>query len=174
MATSTKAPAKPKPQHSAKAKVEPVPHGMHTVTPHLMCHGAAEAIDFYKKAFGAEELMRLPGEGGKLMHACIKIGDSAVMLADTMAQSSESPRHAKGDPIVLHLSVQDADGFVKKAEAAGAKITMPVTEMFWGDRYGQLEDPFGFHWAVSTHVRDLTTDEIKEGAKKALAEMKRH
>jgi uncharacterized glyoxalase superfamily protein PhnB len=173
MATTTKAPAKPKSQASSKAKAEPVPHGMHTVTPHLMCDGAAAAIDFYKKAFGAEELMRLPGENGKLMHACIKIGDSAVMLADIMADCGDGSLASKGGPIVLHLYVADADAFVKKAEAAGAKIIMPVTDMFWGDRYGQLEDPFGHRWAVATHVRDLSQDEIQEGGRKMMAEMKR-
>src|SRR5262245_34714405 len=119
MATTTKTPAKPKSAPTAKAKVEPVPHGMHTVTPHLMCDGAAEAIDFYKKAFGAEELMRLPGENGKLMHAYLRIGDSAVMLADTMPDCGDGSMSGKGGPIVLHLYVPDADAFVKKAEGAG-------------------------------------------------------
>jgi uncharacterized glyoxalase superfamily protein PhnB len=170
MAT-TKAPAKAKtqPQQAAKSKPEPIPHGMHTVTPHLMCDGAAKAIDFYKKAFGAQELMRLPGPSGKLMHACVKIGDSAVMLADIMEGCPDSPQEAKGGPIVLHLYVEDADAFAKKAEAAGAKIIMPVTDMFWGDRYGQLLDPFGHRWAIATHVRDLTMDEIQEGAKAMMA-----
>jgi uncharacterized glyoxalase superfamily protein PhnB len=168
MAT-TKAAAKPKPQQSPKSKAEPVPHGMHTVTPHLMCDGATEAIAFYKKAFGAEEVMRIPGSNGKLMHACLRIGDSAVMLADIMADCPDSPKEVKGGPIVLHLYVEDADAFSKKAEAAGAKVIMPVTEMFWGDRYGQLEDPFGHRWAVATHVRDLSMDEIQNAAKEFMA-----
>lgn len=170
MAT-TKAPAKPKPQQSAKAKPAPIPAGMHTVTPHLMCDGAAAAIEFYKKAFGAQELMRLPGPNGKLMHACVKIGDSAVMLADVMADCGDGSQASKGGPVVLHLYVEDADAFAKKAEAAGAKVVMPVTDMFWGDRYGLLDDPFGHRWAVATHVRDLTMDEIQDGAKAMMAEM---
>ena len=176
--TTTKTAAKskgsttPKAQQGAKGDVAPIPAGMHTVTPHLMCDGAAKAIDFYKKAFGAEELMRLPGENGKLMHACIRIGDSAVMLADFMADSGDGSMATKAGPIVLHLYVADADAFVKKAAGAGAKVIMPVTDMFWGDRYGQLEDPFGHRWAVATHVRDLSMDEIKEGGRKMMAEMK--
>ena len=173
--TTTKTAAKskgsttPKAQQDAKGDVAPIPAGMHTVTPHLMCDGAAKAIDFYKNAFGAQELMRLPGPNGKLMHACVKIGDSAVMLADIMEGCSDSPQQVKGSPVVLHLYVEDADAFAKKAEAAGAKITMPVTDMFWGDRYGQLQDPFGHRWAIATHVRDLTMDEIQEGAKAMMA-----
>jgi len=147
---------------------------MHSVTPHLVCAGAAQAIEFYKKAFGAVEEARLPGPDGKLMHAMIRIGDSAIMLADEMPEwGSLGPKALKGSPVTIHLYVDDADAFAKRAAAAGAKITMPVDEQFWGDRYGKLEDPFGHHWSVGTHVRDVSPEEMqramKEMEKKAKA-----
>ena len=133
------------------ATTNPIPEGMHSVTPHLVCAGAAEAIEFYKKAFNASETSRLPGPDGKLMHAAIRIGDSAVMLVDEMPQHGTfGPKALKGSSVIIHLYVNDADAFVKRAADAGAKVTMPVTEMFWGDRYGQLEDPFGHRWSMST------------------------
>jgi uncharacterized glyoxalase superfamily protein PhnB len=151
-----------------------VPEGFHTVTPHLVCAGAAQAIEFYKKAFGAVEEMRLPGADGKLMHAMLRIGDSAVMLADEMPEwGSLGPKALKGSPVTIHLNVDDADAFARRAAAAGAKITMPVADMFWGDRYGKLEDPFGHQWSVGTHVRDVSPEEMqramKEMEKKAKA-----
>ena len=151
-----------------------IPQGMHSVTPHLVCAGAAQAIEFYKKAFGAVEEARLPGPDGKLMHAMIRIGDSAIMLADEMPEwGSLGPKALKGSPVTIHLYVDDADAFAKRAAAAGAKITMPVDEQFWGDRYGKLEDPFGHHWSVGTHVRDVSPEEMqramKEMEKKAKA-----
>jgi uncharacterized glyoxalase superfamily protein PhnB len=136
---------------------------MHTVTPHLVCAGAADAIEFYKKAFGATETSRMPGPGGKLMHASVRIGDSTVMLVDEMPEHGTlGPKALKGTPVVIHLYVEDADAFAARAAKAGAKVTMPVTEMFWGDRYGQLEDPFGHRWSVATHVKDLTPAEMQE------------
>lgn len=143
-------------------KVKAIPDDMRTVTPHLVCAGAAEAIEFYKKAFGATEVARLPGANGKLMHAHIRIGDSAVFLVDEMPMGSLGPKALKGTPVVIHLYVEDADAWVARAITAGAKVTMPVTEMFWGDRYGQFEDPFGHHWSVGTHVRDVTADEMQK------------
>ena len=135
---------------------------LHTVTPHLVCAGAADAIEFYKKAFGAEEIIRLPGPDGKIMHACLKIGDSAIMLADEFpAFGSRGPKALGGSPVTIHLNVDDADAFAGRAADAGAKITMPVADMFWGDRYGQLEDPFGHRWSVAHHVRDMTAEEIQ-------------
>ena len=152
------------------AQVERIPDGMHTVTPHLVCAGGAEAIEFYKKAFNAVELSRLPGPNGKLMHASIRIGNSVVMLSDDFPEhGSSGPKALKGTPVVLHLYVEDADAFAKRAAGAGAKITMPVTDMFWGDRYGQLEDPFGHRWSVATHVRDMKPDEILEAMSKMAA-----
>ena len=146
----------------AKSQVKPVPDGMHTVTPHLVCKGAAQAIEFYKKAFGATETGRLPGKDGKLMHAAIKIGDSTVMLVDEMPEwGSLGPKSLKGSPVTIHLQVEDVDKFAKRAVDAGARITMPIDDMFWGDRYGQMEDPFGHHWSVATHMRDVSPEDME-------------
>jgi PhnB protein len=140
-----------------------IPDGMHTVTPHLICTNAAAAIEFYKKAFNATETSRLPGPGGRLMHASLRIGDSAVMLVDEMPEHGAlSPKSLKGSPVAIHLYVEDADAVAAQAVAAGAKTIMPVTDMFWGDRYGQIEDPFGHRWSVATHVRDVTPAELEQ------------
>jgi uncharacterized glyoxalase superfamily protein PhnB len=153
----------------AKPAVKRIPEGMHSLTPHIVCAGAAQAIEFYKKAFNAVETTRLPGPDGKLMHAAVRIGDSTLMLMDEMPQHKTfGPKSLKGSPVVIHLYVDDADATVAQAAAAGAKVTMPVTEMFWGDRYGQLEDPFGHRWSVATHVRDLTPEEINRGMAKMM------
>ena len=150
-----------------KSNVKPVPDGMHTVTPHLICAGAADAIEFYKKAFNAVELGRVPGPQGKLLHALIRIGDSAVMLVDEFPDwNSFGPKSLKGSPVTIHLYVHDVEAFFKQAVAAGAKVAMPLDDMFWGDRYGKLEDPFGHHWSVATHVRDVKPEELKEAAQK--------
>ncbi|MGE0852344.1 MAG: VOC family protein [Hyphomicrobiaceae bacterium] len=160
-----KAKAKPKP--APKSKVRPIPEGMHTVTPHIVCADAAGAIEFYKKALGAVELMRMPGPDGKLMHACVKIGDSPVMLVDEMPQWGVlGPKTLKGSPVTLHIFVEDVDAFAARAVAAGAKVTMPIADMFWGDRYGVLQDPFGHQWSVATHMHDLTPEEIKKAMSK--------
>ncbi len=148
-------------------QVKPIPQGMHSVTPHLVIGGAAEAIEFYKKAFGAVEESRLPGPGGKIMHAAIRIGDSVIMLNDEMPDCGALGAKAlKGSPVTIHLYVPDADELVNRAAKAGAKVTMPVSEQFWGDRYGMLEDPFGHRWSVGTHVRDVSRDEMAEAMKK--------
>ena len=147
--------------------VKPIPDGMHTVTPHLICAGAADAIEFYKKAFNAVELCRLPGPQGKLLHALIRIGDSAVMLAEESPDWGEfGPNTLKGSPVTIHLYVEDVDAFVAQAVGAGAKVTMPLEDMFWGDRYGKLEDPFGHHWSVATHIREVSLDELQQAAEK--------
>ncbi len=147
----------------AQANVKAVPDGMHTVTPHLVIAGAADAIEFYKKAFGATELHRMPGPNGKIMHACIKIGDSQIFLFDEMPEHGAlGPDAMTGSPVVLHLQIPDVDSFAKRAIDAGAKVTMPVTEMFWGDRYGQLQDPFGHSWSIATHVRDVSPEEMQK------------
>ncbi len=144
-------------------KVKPVPDGMHSVTPHLVCAGAADAIEFYKKAFNAVELVRLPGPQGRLMHACIRIGDSQVMLVDEMPEwGAFGPKSLKGSPVTIHLQVEDVDAFVARAVGTGAKITMPLADMFWGDRYCKLEDPFGHHWSVATHLRDVSPEEMQK------------
>jgi len=145
------------------ATVKPIPEGMHSVTPHLTCAGAADAIEFYKKAFGAVELARLPGPNGKLMHAMIRIGDSAVMLVDEAPEwGMLGPKALKGSAVTIHLYVENADATVETAVKAGAKITMPLQDMFWGDRYGSLEDPFGHRWSVGTHVRDVSPEEMQK------------
>jgi len=146
--------------------VRPIPEGMHSVTPHLVCAGAAEAIEFYKRAFGATEAGRMPGPDGKLMHAQVRIGDSAVMLVDEFPQwGSFGPKSLKGTPVTIHLYVNDVDATTAQAVAAGAKVVMPVTDMFWGDRYGQVEDPFGHRWSIATHKQDLTPEQMMQGMK---------
>ena len=156
---------------TAPTKVKPIPQDMHVVTPHLVCAGAAEALEFYKKAFGAKEEVRLPGPGGKLMHAMIRVNGAAIMLADEMPEwGSLGPKSLKGSPVTIHLYVDDADAFVARAEKAGAKVTMPVAEQFWGDRYGKLEDPFGHHWSVATHVRDVSREDMQKAMEKMSAQ----
>jgi PhnB protein len=151
-----------------KSHVKPIPDGLHTVTPHLICAGAADAIEFYRKAFNAVELGRVPGPQGKLLHAMIRIGDSAIMLSDEFPDwNSFGPKSLKGSPVTIHLYTQDVDVLFKQAVAAGAKVEMPLDDMFWGDRYGKLEDPFGHHWSIATHVRDVKPEELKEAARKA-------
>jgi PhnB protein len=148
-------------------KVKPIPDGMHSVTPHLICAGAADAIEFYKKAFDAVDLGRLPGPKGKLMHAAIRIGDSTVMLVDEMPEwGAFGPKSLKGSPVTIHLYVQDVDASVARAVAAGAKITMPLDDMFWGDRYCKVEDPFGHHWSIATHVREVSSEEMQQAMQK--------
>ena len=152
----------------SKTQVKRIPEGMHTVTPHLVCAGAADAIEFYKKAFNAVEIGRMAGPQGKLLHGVIRIGDSKVMLVDEFHDwDSFGPKALKGSPVTMHLYVEDVDSFVAHAAAAGAKITMPLQDMFWGDRYCKLEDPFGHHWSVATHVRDVSPEEMQQAAQKA-------
>jgi PhnB protein len=147
---------------SASKKVSPIPAGYHTVTPYLICKGAAKAIDFYKKAFGAEEIMRFE-MGGKVGHAEIKIGDSMVMLADEHPEMGyKSPLAYGGTPAGLALYVDDVDAWAKQAIAAGAKLTRPVQDQFYGDRSGTFTDPFGHVWTISTHKEDLSLEEMKK------------
>lgn len=151
--------------------VKAIPEGMHSLTPHLVCAGASDAIAFYKAAFNAVEAARLPGPDGKLMHAMVRIGDSALMLVDeNPAYGAIGPKTLKGSPVTIHLYVDDVDATVAKAVAAGAKVTMPVADAFWGDRYGQLEDPFGHHWSVGTHIREVSEKEMRA----EMAKMKSH
>ncbi|MEO7597557.1 MAG: VOC family protein [Opitutus sp.] len=154
------------PTRANSARVDPIPQGTHTVTPHLVCAGAAEAIEFYKRAFGATELSRVVAQNGKLMHASVRIGDSVVMLADEFPEwRSVGPKALNGTSVTIHLYVHDADAQAEQAVNAGAKLIMPVQEMFWGDRYGALEDPFGHRWAVATHVRDVTPEEAQKASR---------
>ncbi|PXW85746.1 putative glyoxalase superfamily protein PhnB [Nitrosomonas sp. Nm84] len=149
------------------SQVKPIPEGMHTVTPHLICADAAKAIEFYKQAFNATEMMRLAGPGGKLMHACVQIGDSLVMLVDENPQwGCVGPLALKGSPVTIHLQVENVDAVFAQAVKAGAKATMPIENMFWGDRYGRIEDPFGHQWSIATHVRDVSTEETQQAAEK--------
>jgi uncharacterized glyoxalase superfamily protein PhnB len=160
MSQSTETPVKP------KSAVKPIPDGMHTVTPHLVCAGAAAAIDFYKEAFNATEHGRLPDNEGRIMHAQIQIGDSVIMLHDEFPDMGAlGPKARNGTSVTLHLYVDDADAWFARAVKAGATVKMPLADMFWGDRYGIVEDPFGHNWSVATHLRDLTFEEIQEAAK---------
>jgi PhnB protein len=150
----------------AKA-AQPIPPGFHTLTPHLTVDGAAKYIDFLKKAFGATEVHRAEGPGGKLMHATVRIGDSMLMLNDHFPEFGSPPLAHGHLPALLHIYVPDADSVFEKAVAAGCQVTFPIADQFWGSRYGQLKDPFGFNWAVATHTEDLTPEEIKERQAKA-------
>jgi uncharacterized glyoxalase superfamily protein PhnB len=146
--------------------VKPIPDGFHTLTPHIVVSDAAAAIDFYKEAFGAKEAMRMPGPGGKIMHALIQIGDSKVMLNDEFPEmgGALSPSSLGGSPVTLTLYVPDVDRTFEQAIAAGATVKMPAADQFWGDRYGMLTDPFGHLWAVATHIEDLTPEQIAQRA----------
>ena len=146
----------------ANSTVQAVPAGMHTLTPHLICANATEAMDWYARAFGAEELARLLGPDGKLMHGRMRIGDAQFMLMEEFPDHQAlGPQSLKGTPVGLHLYVEDADAAFAKAVEAGATVRMPPADMFWGDRYGALTDPYGHSWAVATHKQDLTDEEIK-------------
>ena len=145
--------------------VKPIPEGYHSVTPYLIVSGASDAIAFYKKALGAQEVMRLADPGGKVHHAEIKIGDSRIMLADEHPEiQALSPKTVGGSPVSIHLYVEDVDAAVERAVAAGAKLVRPVADQFYGDRVGGIEDPFGYRWFIATHKEDLTTEEIHRRA----------
>lgn len=152
--------------------VNPVPNGFHSITPHLVIRGAAKAIEFYKQAFGAESLgaMSMPGSD-KIMHATIKIGDSMLMLADDFPEmGSHSPQDSPaGSGVVIHIYTADTDGMFQNAVAAGATVKMPPMDMFWGDRYAQVTDPFGHGWSIGTHVKDVAPAEMAAAAKQAMS-----
>jgi uncharacterized glyoxalase superfamily protein PhnB len=140
---------------------------MHTVTAHLVCAGAADAIAFYVRAFGAEEVMRLPDPEGKLAHAALRIGDSMVMLMDEYPNwDARGPKALGGTSVTLHLSVPDVDSAFRRAIEAGAVSRMEPADMFWGDRYGVVEDPFGHRWSMATHIRDVPPEEMQEAMRK--------
>jgi len=143
--------------------VNPIPKGYHSVTPYLIIKDAARAIDFYKKVFDAKELVRMADPSGKVGHAEIKIGDSMIMLADEHAEMGHrSPQSLGGSPVGIHLYLEDSDATVAKAVAAGAKLERPVQDQFYGDRSGQITDPFGHVWTVSTHREDVSPEEMKK------------
>ena len=156
----------------AKA-TKPIPEGFHTITPYIAVQGAGEAITFYEKAFGAEEILRLPGPDGKsVMHAEIRIGDSFLFLADEFPNAgNRSPKALGGVTASVHLYVADVDAAFKRATEAGCEEIMPVTDMFWGDRFGKVRDPYGQEWSIATAKETLTPDEIDERAKAFFAEM---
>jgi PhnB protein len=149
----------------AKKAAQGIPQGYHTVTPSIFVAGAAKAIDFYKKALGAEEVMRFPGPDGKIMHAEIRVGDSPIMLADEMPEyGGKGPTSYGGTPVSLFVYGDNVDAAWKRAVDAGAKVLQPLADQFWGDRGGCLEDPFGHHWWLAQRLRDLTPQELKQAA----------
>jgi len=145
--------------------VKPIPEGYHTVTPYLIFNGANAAIEFYKKALGASEVMRLDDPSGRIHHAEIRIGNSCIMLADEHPElQALSPQTIGGSPVSLHLYVENVDAAVDRAVKAGAKLVRPVADQFYGDRTGGIEDPFGYRWFIATHKEDLSMDEIRRRA----------
>jgi PhnB protein len=146
-------------------KAKPIPDGYHTVTPYLIIKNAAGALEFYKKAFGATELFRMPGPDGRVMHAEIKIGDSRIMLADECPEmNARSPQSMGGTPVSLLLYVENVDAFFNQAVSAGAKVDRPVKDQFYGDRSGSVTDPYGHAWHVATHVEDVPPAELEKRA----------
>ncbi len=153
------------------AKVKAIPEGYNTITPNLVVADAAKAIDFYKKAFGVTEIARMPGPNGGIMHAELRIGDSVFMLGDEMPEmGSRGPKALGGSPVSLYVYVENVDAAWDRAIKAGATSMMPLADMFWGDRAGWLEDPFGHKWALAQHVKDLTPEEIQKGQEAFFAE----
>ena len=152
---------------------KPVPDGTHTLTPYLTCRDASKAIEFYKKAFGAKEVMRATGPDGKsIMHANLQVGDSHIFLSEeNLEWGAKSPLTLGGTGSSLYVMVPDVDAVFKSAVDAGAKVNQPVADMFWGDRWGSLTDPFGHSWQIATHKYDMTPEEMKAGQEKAMAEM---
>jgi PhnB protein len=153
------------------SKVREIPKGFHTVTPYLIVTDGARAIDFYKRAFGAQELLRLDGPDGKVAHAELKIGDSIIMLSEEMPGHTRSPQSLGGTAVDIMLYVKDVDQAFNQAVAAGAKVTMPLSDMFWGDRYGQVTDPFGHSWSLATHKEDVLPEELRKRTQAAMAKM---
>jgi uncharacterized glyoxalase superfamily protein PhnB len=154
--------------------VKPIPDGYHSVTPALTIKGASEAIEFYKKAFGAQELNRFPGPDGKsIMHAEIKIGDSSIMLCDEMPQMGcLSPKSTGGPSGSIYLYVQNSDDVFSKAVSAGAKPKMPMMDGFWGDRIGSIEDPFGHVWTIATRKIEMSMEEVKKAGEEFMKQMR--
>jgi PhnB protein len=152
------------------AKVNPIPKGYHSVTPYLVVRGADKALDFYKTALGATEIMRMPGPGGKITHAEIRIGDSIIMLAEEMPQGNcRAPQTLGGATSSVFLYLDHVDQVFNQAIAAGAKISMPLADQFWGDRYGQITDPFGQVWSLATHIEDVAPEEMKRRTEEFMA-----
>jgi len=154
-------------------EVKAVPDGFHTVTPHLTVRDGNRAIEFYKKAFGAQVLHVMPAPGGKVMHAAFKIGDSIVMLNDEFPEhgGASAPPATGGSGVALHVYLENVDAAFDRAVSAGASVKMPPMDMFWGDRYGQVIDPFGHRWSLATHIRDVTPEEMKQAQEEAFSKM---
>jgi len=151
---------------------KPIPEGYHTLTPYLVVDDAAEAVEYYKEAFGAKERIRMEAPDGKIGHAELEIGDSLVMLSDPFPQSSvRPPSELGGTSASVFMYVEDVDTVVKRAVDSGAKVTMEVADQFWGDRFGTVADPFGHSWSIATHVEDVPPEEMAERAKAAMAAM---
>jgi PhnB protein len=152
---------------------KPIPEGFHTVTPSLTIRGAADAIEYYKKALGAKELMRMPGPDGKVMHSELKIGDSIIFISDEFPEHgmSRSPQTLGGSTGVLNIYVEDVDTAFNRAVSAGGKVNMPVADMFWGDRYGTFTDPYGHQWGIATHKEDVSEEDMEERMKDFSAQM---
>ena len=152
--------------------VNPIPEGYQTVTPYLSVDGAAGAIDYYKRAFGAKERVRMSAPGGKIGHAELEIGDSLVMLADALPQfTTRPPKELGGTSVSIMFYVDDVDAVVQRAADEGGTITMEVADQFWGDRFGAVTDPFGHVWTIATHIEDVPPEEMAERAKAAMAAM---
>ena len=153
--------------------VQPIPQGYHSVTPYMVLRNASAAIEFYKRAFGAEEVVRMPGPDGKVMHAEIKIGDSFIMLGDEMEGmgTAKSPQSLGATSVSLHVYVENVDKSIERAVAAGAKLQMPATDMFWGDRFGKVADPFGHEWSFATHIEDVSPEEMTRRGQEMFAQM---
>ena len=151
--------------------VKPIPEGYHSITPYLFVRSAASAIDFYKNAFGATEIVRMAGSNGKITHAEMKIGDSIVMLADENPQTGVmSPQTVGGFSSGLHIYVENVDAIIQKAIESGAKLLRPIKDQFYGDRSGSLLDPFGHMWSVATHVEDVSPEEMKKRMTAAMSQ----
>ena len=152
---------------------QPIPPGHDHVIPHLVCDPCAEAIAFYKKAFGAEEINRAPAPDGRIMHAAIRIRNSIIFLVDDFPEycggKATSPKALHGTPVTIHQFVEDCDAAIDRAQKAGATVTMPAADMFWGDRYGTVTDPFGHNWSFATHIKDLSPEEMQAAMKEAFA-----
>ena len=150
-------------------KIKPIPDGFHTVTPHLVVRGASEAIEYYRKAFGAVERFRMHGPDGELiMHAELMIGDSIIFIRDEFPNMEcESPSALNGSAVTIHLYVEDADTVFSRALSEGGKVTLPLQDMFWGDRFGEIVDPFGHRWSIASHVEDVPPEELDRRAAEA-------
>ena len=155
------------------SKVSPIPEGMNSLIPYLVLPDTVKAMAFYNRAFGATEIMRMPGPGGHgTMHAEMKFGNSTLMLTDENPQREmKSPATLGGSPVSLMFYVEDVDKVIKKAVAAGCEIKFPASDMFWGDRMGKVSDPFGYHWSVATHIEDVPEDEMPQRQAEWLAQM---